>query len=328
MNSRRSIIAGLGGMLALPRFVRAQLPKKIARIGYLDPGSSASSATRTQGFKQGLRELGYVEGNNLSIDFRHANGDVPLHSKLADELFSLKPDCMIAVGLGAAVAFSRLTKTIPIVIANIDADPVKEGLITSLARPGGNITGLTGIAWELAAKRIELLREVAPKAQRIAVLFDPRSSAGYAHVEGTQAAARKLGLQLQMLEARDPEAIDHAFKAAREARAEAISVIHIGLMQTQRPRIVKLVAEARLPAIYSDVTFVDEGGLIGYAPDIVVQHRRAAVFVDKIFKGTKPADLPMEQPTRFELAINMKTAKALGITFPQTILVRAERVIE
>jgi putative tryptophan/tyrosine transport system substrate-binding protein len=328
MNRRRIMVAMLGGTLALPRFVLAQAHQKVARLAVLDPGSEASSAERIQDFKQGLRELGYVEGQNLSFDARFANGNVDQHAILADELIRLKPDCIIAVGLGSARAFARLTKTIPIVIPNIDADPVKEGLIASLARPGGNITGLMGVQWELADKRIEILREVAPKAERIAVLFDPRSNAGHAHVEGTQAAARRLGVQLQLLEAPDPHAIDRAFEAARETRAEAISVIHIGQIQTERSKVIKHAAEARLPAIYSSIPFVDDGGLIAYAPDAVAQYRRAAVFVDKILRGTRPADLPMEQPTKFELVVNLKTANALGITIPPTLLARADRLIE
>jgi putative ABC transport system substrate-binding protein len=213
-------------------------------------------------------------------------------------------------------------------LGNLDSDPVEEGIIASLARPGGNVTGLVGIQWELAGKRLELLREVAPKASRIAVLFDPRTRSGQVHVERTQSAAHKLGMQLQLLEARAPGDIDRAFKAAREGRAEALSVIHVGVMQGERPRIARLALEARLPAVYSATTFPPDGGLMAYAPDTADQYRRAAVFVDKILKGAKPADLPVEQPTKFELVINMKTARALGITIPQTILVRADRVIE
>lgn len=312
----------------LQRSVLAQGRQRAVRLAYLDPGSEASSAIPIQAFKRGLRELGYVEGRNLSIDFRFTNGNLELHTVLADELIRLQPDCIIAVGLASALAFARLTKTTPIVISNIDADPVKEGLIKSLARPGGNITGLMGIQWELAEKRLQFLRELVPKAQRIAVLFDPRSNAGHAHVEGTQAGARRLGIQLQLLEARDPEAIDRAFKAAHQARADAISVIHIGQMQTQRSRIVNLAAETRLPAIYSSIPFVDDGGLIAYAPDPVAQYLRAAKFVERVLTGAKPADLPMEQPTKFDLVVNLKTAKALALTVPESVLVRADRIIE
>lgn len=320
--------AVLGGALAFPRLGLAQARQKAVRIAYLDAGSPASSAIQIQAFKQGLRELGYEEGRNLSIEFRFANGDINLFPALADELIRLHPDCIIAMGVNAAHASSRLTKTIPIVISNIDADPVKEGLITSLARPGGNVTGMMGIQWELAEKRLQILREVVPKAQRIAVLFDPRTNAGHAHVEGTQAGAARLGVQLQLLEAPDPEAIDRAVKAAQQAGADAMSVIHVGQMQTQRSRIVNLAAEARLPAIYSSIPFVDDGGLMAYAPDPVAQYRRAAAIVERILSGTKPADLPMERPTKFELVVNLKTAKALAITVPASVLARADRIIE
>jgi putative ABC transport system substrate-binding protein len=222
----------------------------------------------------------------------------------------------------------RLTKTIPIVFPNIDSDPVKEGLVASLARPGGNVTGLTGIQWELSGKRLELLKEIVPKAQRIGLVFDPRSASGDYHRDATQAAARKLGLQLQLLEVRSPEGTDHAFKTARESGLDALSVIHIGLVQQDRSRVVKLAMGARLPAIYSDTEFAHHGGLMTYSLDVSQQHLRAAVFVDRILKGAKPADLPVEQPTKFELVLNMKTAKALGIVFPQTVVLRAEQVIQ
>lgn len=328
MRRRRLVIATLGVALLTPRLALAQARQKTMRIAYLDAGSEASSAVQIQAFKQGLRELGYVEGRNLAIEFRFADGNVNLHPALADELIRLQPDCIIAMGLPAALAFSQRTKTIPIVISNMDADPVKEGLIASLARPGGNVTGLVGIQWELAEKRLQILREVVPRAQRIAVLFDPRTNAGLAHVEGTQTGARRLGVQLQLLEAPDPEAIDRAFIAAQQASADAISVIHVGQMQTQRSRIVNLAAEARLPAIYSSIPFADDGGLVAYAPDPVAQYRRAATIVERILNGARPADLPMEQPTKFELVVNLKTAKALAITIPPSVLARADRIIE
>lgn len=305
-----------------------QLSKKIVRLGWLEPGTPALSATRVKAFQDGLRALGRIEGENIVTESRYAAGKLELFPAFAEELVRMKPDCVVAAGVDAIRALTRITATIPIVMGTIDVDPVREGIVASLARPGGNVTGLTGIGWELAAKRLELLKELLPRASRIAVLFDPRSPASLAHVEVTRSAAAKLGVQLQLLEARDPEGIDRAFKMARDARAEAISLISLGLMRSQLPRVVKLALESGLPAIYVSTEFVTGGGLIAYSPDLIDQFRRAAVFVDKILKGAKPADLPIEQPTKFDLVLNMKTAKALGITFPQTILMRAERVIE
>jgi putative ABC transport system substrate-binding protein len=326
MKRRQFVAIALAG--ALPSSLHAQPPKKVARIGWLEPATATSSAARIQAFKSGLRALGRVEGQHYTIEFRFTEGKLERFRPYAQELVGLKPDCIFVVGINGVQELVRASPSIPIVMGTIDADPVKEGTIASLARPGGNVTGLTGIAWELAGKRLEILTEVAPKAKRVAVVFDPRSRAGYAHVEETQAAAKSLGVELQLLEARQLDELDQVFRSMRDRRAEALSLITIGLMQSQRPRIVKLALESRLPAIYSNTDFVVDGGLMSYAPDITDQFRRAALFVDKILKGTKPADLPVEQPTRFELAINMKTAKALGITFPPTVLVRAERIIE
>jgi putative ABC transport system substrate-binding protein len=294
----------------------------------LTPGTSESGSANVHAFREGLRALGRVEGKSIAVAYRFAQGKPESIPAFAEELVRLNPDCIVAGGTTTIRTFMRSTKTIPIVVANMDADPVEEGMIASLARPGGNVTGSIGIQWELAGKRLELLRDLAPKASRVALLVDPGGPSGHAHVERSKIAARKLGMQLHMLEARQPEAIDRAFNAAREGRAEALSVIHIGIMGRERPRIVKLAMDSRLPAIYSDIEFALLGGLMAYAPYTREQHRRAAVFVDKILKGAMPADLPVEQPTKFELAINMKTAKALGITIPQTILIRAERVIE
>ena len=316
------------GTCLVPGFASAQQQKKIARIGWLGPGSAASADASIQGFREGMRALGRIDGKDYVIEYRFSQGRTELYASLAPELVGMNPDVIVTGGFVAVQSLMRLTKTIPIVMASLDSDPIKEGIVASLAKPGGNVTGLIGIAWELAGKRLELLREIVPKASRVAVLFDPRSRSGHVHVEETQAAARKLGIELVLLETASPEAIDQAFKQARSRGAEAMSVIHIGLMQNHRARIAKLALDARLPAIYSASAFVAEGGLIAYAPVVSDQYRRAAVYIDKILKGARPADLPVEQPTKFELALNMKAAKALGITFPQTILLRADRVIE
>ena len=330
MNNRRKLVIALGaGALEAPFASWAQQPNKIARIGVLSGGTPASSARSIQAFRDGLRELGRVEGQNIIIEYRYAHGrGRDLLSTLAEELVRLTPDCILTGGLNAINSLMRSTSIIPIVIANIDADPVREGIFKNLARPGGNVTGLIGIQWELAGKRLDLIREIVPKARRVAVLYDPRSRSGHSHVEVSRAAAHRLGMQLQLLEARGSEEIEQAFSAARNGGADAISVIHIGVLGTQRPLIVKLAMDARLPAIYSDLNFVLDGGLMAYAPDTTEQWRRAAVFVDKILKGAKPADLPVEQPTKFELAINMKIVKALGIKIPQSIMLQATKVIE
>jgi putative ABC transport system substrate-binding protein len=219
------------------------------------------------------------------------------------------------------------TATIPIVIGNIDADPVEEGLIASFARPGGNITGVTGIAYDLVGKRLELLKETVPGLSRVAILINP-SRAADAHVRGAVVAARNLGIELHVVEARSPGDLEGAFRVARQKRVEALDLVATGLMNSHRARIVNLAAHSRLPMIYSNRDFVLAGGLMSYAADFVAQNHRAATYVDKILKGVKPADLPVEQPTKFELVINLKTAKALGLTIPPSLLLRADQVIE
>ena len=286
-----------------------------------------SSPARLKAFLQVLREAGYAEGQNLVVDYRYARGKLEQFPALAAELVALQEECVLAIGVDAILALRKLTSTIPIVMGTIDADPVKEGLVASLARPGGNITGTIGIAWELAGKRLELLKEIAPKTVRVAVIFDPRSPAGQAHLKETESAARTLNMQLQPLEVREPGDLDIAFRAALGARADALFVVAVGMVNGYRPRIVALASKARLPAIYSNLDFVEDGGLISYAPDFIKQFRRAAVYVAKILKGTKPGDLPIEQPTDFELIVNARAAKAIGLTIPKSVLERADRVI-
>jgi putative ABC transport system substrate-binding protein len=328
MNRLRRRMLALGVAVGWPRFASAQQQRKTARIAILTTGTRASAEPRLREFQAGLRELGYTEGKNIVIEHRFTEGKPELLAAYASELVRLNPDCLVSGGIVGPTALMRLTKTIPIVFPNIDSDPVKEGLVASLARPGGNVTGLTGIQWELSGKRIELLKEIVPNVRRIGLLFAPGSASGIYHRDATLAAARKLGVHVELLEIRTPDAIDPAFKIAREAGVDALSVIHVGQVQYDRARVVKLAMDARLPAIYSDTEFARVGGLMSYSPDVNQQHRRAAVFVDKILKGAKPADLPVEQPTKFELVLNMKTAKALGIVFPQTVLLQAERVIQ
>ena len=323
---RRFLVTLLGSALAAPLVTKAQQANKVYRIGYLAPGLGIEG--REVSFRQGLREHGYVEGKNIEIDWRFAKGRIDQFSVLAAELVRLKPDCVLALGVDAIRALTRLTSTIPIVMGTIDADPVQEGFVASLAKPGGNVTGFTGIAWELAGKRLELLRDVAPKASRVAILFDPRSPASHAHVKETVGSARALGIQLQLLEATDLQGLEKAFRAAREARTQALFVIGTGMMMSHRPRVIAFAAEARLPAIYSNELFVGDGGLMTYGTDLNEQFRRAAAYVDKILKGARPGDLPVQQPTKFELVINLKAAKQIGLTIPRSILARADRVIE
>jgi putative ABC transport system substrate-binding protein len=303
---------------------QAQQPKKVYRLGYLSPRLGIDSVT--EAFRQGLRELGYIEGQNLAIEWRFAKGKSDLIPELAAELVRLRLDCILAIGVGAIRAVKQLTDTIPIVMGAIDADPVELGFIASLARPGGNITGFTGIAYDIAGKRLELLKEAVPKASRAAILVDP-SPAAEAHVRETESASRNLRMQLQLLEVRQPEELDNAFQIARKQRAQVLTVVATGLLNSHRPRIVNLAIKTRLPAIYSHADFVRDGGLMSYADDARDRSRRAATYVDRILKGTKPADLPVQQPTKFEFIVNLKAAKQIGLTIPPNVLARADRVI-
>jgi putative ABC transport system substrate-binding protein len=304
--------------------VEAQPPKKTYRIGYLSPRLGIDS--RAEAFQQGLGKLGYVEGQNLVIEWRFTKGKTGHFPELAAELVRLKMDCILAIGVSAIHALKQLTDTIPIVMGTIDADPVKQGFVASLARPGGNITGFTGIAYDIAGKRLELLKETVPKASRAAILVDP-SPAAEAHVKEAESASRNLGMQLQLLEVRQPEELDNAFKIARQQRAQVLTIVATGLINSHRPRIVNLAVNTRLPAIYSHADFVRDGGLMSYADDNRDRLRRAATYVDRILKGTKPADLPVQQPTKFEFIVNLKAAKQIGVTIPPNVLARADRVI-
>jgi putative ABC transport system substrate-binding protein len=292
--TKRFIQLALSALLFTLSFsAEAQQAKKVYRIGYLSPRLGIDS--RAEAFQQGLGELGYVEGQNLFIEWRFTKGKTGHFPELAAELVRLKMDCILAIGVSAIHALKQLTDTIPIVMGTIDADPVEQDFVASLARPGGNITGFTGIAYDIAGKRLELLKETVPKANRAAILVDP-SPAAEAHVRETQVAVRALRMQLQLLEVREPEGLDNAFQMARQGRAEVLTIVTTGLINSHRPRIISRAADARLPTIYSSPDFVLEGGLMSYASDPVAQHRRAATYVDMILKGAKPADLPVEQP--------------------------------
>jgi ABC-type uncharacterized transport system substrate-binding protein len=314
-------------LLALSFPAEAQQPKSVARIGYLSVLSSSSDSTRIDAFRQGLRELGYVEGQNIAIESRHADGKLDRLPDLAGELVRLKVDVIVVGGSTATRAAKNVTKLIPIVMAH-GSDPVELGFVASLARPGGNITGLTHLAPELGGKRLELLKDILAQLSRVAVLTDPGTGGHAPQIKELEVAARALGLQLRPAEVRGSKELESAFSAMIAGRAEAFIGLQQPTLDSLRARIVDLAAKNRLPAMYPNSEYVETGGLMSYAADIVVMFRRAATYVDKILKGAKPADLPVEQPTKFEFIINLKAAKQIGLTIPPNVLVRADRVIK
>ena len=306
---------------------QAQQPKRITRIGYLSLRSSFEP--REEAFRKGLRELGYIEGQNIVIEWRFAKGNQDALPELAAELVRLKPDLIVAAGTQAIRAAKQATTTIPIVIGQI-GDPVQLGLVASLARPGGNITGLSAMSSDLAGKRLELLKEAIPKATRVAFLHDPRNPGNALTLKETEAAARALGVQIYSLEVRRSDELLNVFDASRKWAAQALLETAVGVWITDKDRehFTNLEVKAKLPVMHSDDSLVLAGGLMSYATDIKEQFRRAATYVDKILKGAKPADLPVEQPTKFEFVINLKTAKQIGLTIPPNVLARANKVIK
>ncbi len=306
----------------------AQQPKKIPRIGVLGAQSAIRASDRLGGLRQGLRDLGYAEGKNITVEYRWANGMNDRLPALAVELVRLKVDAIvIAGGTPAIQAAKRATSTIPIVFVG-SSDPVALGLVVSLARPGGNVTGLSLGSPELYGKRLELLKETIPRVSRVAVLSDPANSSTHLSLREIRATARALGLQVQALDARRPNDLEAAFEAATRARAGALIVLQQPTITTQRKLVIDLAAKNRLPAIYTNTEWPDSGGFMSYGANFADLYRRAAVYVDKILKGTRPADLPVEQPTKFEFVINLKTAKQIGVTIPPNVLARADRVIK
>jgi putative ABC transport system substrate-binding protein len=296
----------------------------VYRIGYLRGGGGYNA--EDEAFKQRLQELGYTEGQNLVIEARAGGDGRERYPGFAAELVQLKVDCLVVGGIPAIHAAKQATSTIPIVMINVGGDdPVRLGFITSLARPGGNITGVMDISAELAGKRLELLKEAFPHLARIGHLSDKHVAA---HLHEVEAAARQLGVRIQPLEVQSPEEVEQAFRAARAARAEALIVVHHGFVIRHRERIAQLVDTIRLPVMYTHSEFVQSGGLMSYGEDRLDRGRRAAALVARIFQGAKPADLPVERPTKFELVINLKTAKALGLTIPPSILFQADEVIQ
>jgi putative tryptophan/tyrosine transport system substrate-binding protein len=320
----------LGAMLfALCFPAQAQQPTKIPRIGYVSgSGDTKNPGPNIESFRQGLRDLGYVEGKNIVVEYRYAEGNNERLPGLVAELVQLKVDVVVVVALPAIRAAKQTTKTIPIVMVT-NFDPVAFGLVASLAQPGGNVTGLTLLTRDLSGKRLELLKEVVPGISRFAILWIAPAARGDYPFQEYEATARALKIQLQSLEVRGPNPdLEGAFRAAAKGRASALITVRNPALTRHTKRIVDLAIKNRLPSMFESPDYVEAGGLVSYAADYNEIFRRAAVFVDKILKGAKPADLPVEQPTKFEFVINLKTAKQLDLTIPQSVLYRADRVIK
>ena len=330
MNTRRKLLASLGmSLLATPFGSFAQQQGKIWRVGFLVPPhvDFVESDVYYGPFRQGMRELGYVEGKNLVIEWRSAEGNNERLPGLATELVNLKVDVIVTVGTPAASAAQKATAAIPIVMGNT-GDPVGSGFVRSLARPAGNITGLSSMSEEFSPKQLEMLLSMVPKLSLVAALVNPSNMSTIKNLESVQVEAQKRGVKILRVEARTPQEIDKAFALIRQQKADALIMFNEALFVQQRSQIAEFTAKHRLPAVAQDRMFSEAGILMSYGSSLADQIRRAATYVDKIFKGARPGDLPVEQPTKFELIINRKTAKALGLTIPQSLLISAERVIE
>ncbi len=323
----RAVLLVALGLLMAPLATQAQQPGKAPLIGVLMGGSDSASSTRVEAFRQGLRELGYAEGQNITFAYRYATEKYDRLPDLAAELIQLKVNLLVASGTPASLAAKRATGTIPIVLVEV-ADPVGSGLVPSLGRPAGNITGLSLLGTGIYGKQIQILKEAVPKLSRLALLWNPANPVQHTILKETQAAARAQGLTFLPLSAQSPNDFERAFAAAIKEHANGLIVTADVLFVNHRARIAELAAKHRLPAMYRYREFVTAGGFIAYGPHLLEMYRRAATYVDKILKGAKPADLPVEQPMRFEVVINMKTAKALGLTIPQSVLIRADQLIE
>jgi putative ABC transport system substrate-binding protein len=327
---RREFITLLGGAAASyawPITARAQQPRKVPRIGVLLPGTSTSFSVRAKAFAEGLRDLGYVEGQTIAIEWRWAEDKIERIPELAAELVRANVDVIVTGGTSAATALKSATRTIPIVMAII-GDPVAVGLVDSLARPGGNATGFSIIAPELGTKRLELLKEIVPDVVSVAVVLNPKNPQSRIELNEMQAAARTLGLQPHPIQITSEAALDEAFAALTKSVAQGLIVLTDPILFSERKRIVELANQRRLPGMYFFQEFVKEGGLVSYGPSDADLFRRSAAYVDRILKGTRPSDLPVEQPTKFDLVINLKTARALGLSVPPALLARADEVIE
>jgi putative ABC transport system substrate-binding protein len=318
-------------ILIVANLAEAQEARKIPRIGYLSNTDAATDSSRAEGIRLALRELGYIEGQNIAIEYRYAEGKVDRAPELAAELVRLKVDIIVvASGDPWIRAAKNATKTIPIVMVGLGSDPVRAGLVESLARPGGNVTGLTALTRELGGKRLELLKEAVPKLSRVAVLYDPASPPSLHEVkELLPADARALKLTIQPWEIRAVDDFEKVFAALNKQRPDGLYSLGAGgLMRPNQKRIVGFALKSRLPSVYSSRETVEAGGLMSYGRDLADSYRRVAIYVDKILKGAKPADLPVEQPTKFVFVINLKTAKQIGLTIPPNVLARADKVIK
>jgi len=307
----------------------AQQPKRVPRIGFLSPAGDPYTPSRPrEAFRQGLRDLGYIEGKNIVVEYRYAEGNPDRLLSLVHELVQLKLDVLVLISLQSIRAAKQATSTLPIVMVTT-VDPVATGLVDSLARPGENITGLTTLSRELSGKRLELLKEAVPGTSRVGILLDADNPGAAISFKEYEAAARALKIQFQSLEVRGPNPdLEGAFQAAAKGRASALITITNSMLSRYRKRIADLAIKNRLPSMYEESWYVEAGGLMSYSSSDTENLRRAAVYVDKILKGAKPADLPVEQPTKFEFVINLKTAKALNLTIPQSVLFRADKVIK
>jgi putative ABC transport system substrate-binding protein len=331
LSAMLSTLSFLGAMLLAFSFpVEAQQPKKVHRIGFLSLSDPASESTRFEAIRLALRERGHIEGQNIAIEYRYAEGKRDRLPELAAELVRLKVDIIVVAGGPTPIrAAKNATKTIPIVMAGGGADPVEAGLVESLARPGGNVTGITNLSPELGGKRLELLKEAVPKIARVAVLYESANPGSVLEMkEVLPVAARALRLTLQPWEVRDADDFDRVFAAMGKQRADGLYVLGAGLMRANEKRIVGFALKSRLPSVYNNGESVEAGGLMSYGADLADSYRRVAYFVDRILKGAKPADLPVEQPMKFEFVINLKTANQIGLTIPQWTLMKANKVIK
>ncbi len=331
MTLRRAVIQfGLAAMLLSHSFpAEAQRPKKVLRIGYLSAQDPARASTGSEAIRLALRELGYIEGQNIAIEYRYAEGKRNQDPQLAAELVRLKVDVIIAAGGDRLVlATKNATKTIPIVMVGTGGDPIETGLVESLAHPGGNVTGITTLSRELGGKRLELLKEAVPKLARVAVLYDPATPAAVEVREFLPAAARELGLTLRSWEVRDADTLNGVFAAINKERPDGFYVPSNRIMAANAKRIAGFVLKNRVPSMHGNREAVNGGGLMYYGADVRDNYRRVATYVDRILRGAKPTDLPVEQPTKFELVVNLKTAKQIRLTIPPNVLARADRVIK
>ena len=326
MNRREVVLALLATGVA-PLAAIAQTERRVRRIGYLSQANAQTHAVYLAAFRAGMLELRWVEGRDYVIDARYTDGVAQATPGLATELVATRPDLLLTLGDGPAILLARRTKTIPIVFA-IATDPVGNGLAASLRQPGGNATGLTTLATELSAKRLQLLKEAFPRVTHVVLLFEPDNVGSVSQAKEIERAAPHLGIRVTPIELRQPADIEPAFKRAAALGTQAYILTQSGTINSRRQAISDRIVHLKVPAMFASSQYVEAGGLMSYGPFIADNFRRAAAYVDKIFKGAKPGDLPIEQPTRFELAVNMKTAKTIGVTFPESFMVRVDRVIE